>query len=222
VHSGDLKDLNKSMDSLEMAISLTHNDHPNKPGYFHNLADSLQVCFGCLGELKDMDESIDALSKAILLAPNGHSAIPLYLNSLGISLQSRFEHVGELKDVAKSIDALEKAISLTPDGHPDKRMHFHNLGISLQSQFECLGELKDLDAATLAFKSSATAYSGNPYWKIGSAKRWARLVEMEPSLAVSTYLNLIELLPKIAWFISKQSKNFLLSGPFSLMRSVKV
>jgi tetratricopeptide (TPR) repeat protein len=132
------------------AVSLTPDNHPNKPVYLSDLGSSLEARFERLGEWTDIKQSMEAQAEAILLTPDNHPNKPTYLNSLGNSLERRFRRLGDLKDLDESIEAHVKSVSLTPDGHPNKPTYFSNLGKSLKTRFENRGELKDLDESVAA------------------------------------------------------------------------
>jgi tetratricopeptide (TPR) repeat protein len=144
---GELADLENALASLQMALALAHDGHPNKPSIHNNLGTCQETLFGHLGELADLENAICNQQKAAELTDDNHPDKPGILNNLGNSQETRFGRLSELADLENAIFNQQKAVELTDDRHPDKPMYLNNLGNSQATRFERLGELADLENA---------------------------------------------------------------------------
>jgi hypothetical protein len=137
-----------------IAVHLTPDGHPNKPGRLNNLGISLLTRFERLGNMEDIDGAIGQQQAAVHLTPDGHPNKPKYLNNLGNSLFTRFGRLGKMEDMDGAIAQQQAAVHLTPDGHPNKPVYLNNLGNSLKTRFNRLGKMEDMDGA-IAQKQAA-------------------------------------------------------------------
>jgi hypothetical protein len=55
---GELSDLEESISNLRKAVELTHDGHPDQPGYLSNLGISQRRRFERLSELADLEDAI--------------------------------------------------------------------------------------------------------------------------------------------------------------------
>ncbi|KAE9397370.1 hypothetical protein BT96DRAFT_823427 [Gymnopus androsaceus JB14] len=152
--SGDISQIENTVQLWEQAGKLIPDGHASKPGWLNNVGAAFLLRFGRLGELSDIESAILALKQAVELTPDGHADKPAFLNNLDNAYESRFGRLGELSDIESGILALKQAVELTPDGHADKPALLNNLGNAYESQFGRLGELSDIESAILTLKQA--------------------------------------------------------------------
>ncbi|KAE9406224.1 TPR-like protein [Gymnopus androsaceus JB14] len=152
--SGDILQIENSVQLWRQAVELIPNGHADKPVLLTNLGYAYQLQFGHLGDLGDIENAIAALKQAIELTPDGHARKPQQLCNLGSAYEAQFNHLGELNDIESAIVALKQAIELTPDGHAEKPARLSNLGSAYWSRFNSLGELNDIESAMVTLKQA--------------------------------------------------------------------
>jgi hypothetical protein len=85
--------LNRSIQVCEEAVKLTPDGHPDKPGWFNSLGNSLLGRFEHLGDVADLNRSIQVKEEAVKLTPDGHPDKPGRFNTLGNSLVRKFDRL---------------------------------------------------------------------------------------------------------------------------------
>ena len=148
--SGDISDLNRSIQALQDAIAMTPEKHPHMSGLLNNLGNTFLERFGLLRDVSDLSRSILVRERALLLIPQKHPNRPPLLLNLANSLLSRFECSGDVLDLDKSIELFENAALLASNKSLSMLAILQNLGNSLGSRFEQTGDLSDIDKAILA------------------------------------------------------------------------
>ncbi|KAJ7214278.1 CHAT domain-containing protein, partial [Mycena rebaudengoi] len=145
--SGDLNDLEASVNSFQTALDITPEDHPNRPNLLQNLAVSFTERFRRLGDLKDLEASEMNLRAALDQTPEGHPNRPDRLQNLAASFTDRYRRLGDLNDLETALQMKQEVINLTPPGHPYRLDRLNNLAISLRHRYQRLGNMKDLEAS---------------------------------------------------------------------------
>ncbi|KAF9070245.1 TPR-like protein [Rhodocollybia butyracea] len=151
---GELADIDKAINFLEMSVELTPDGDPDKPSSLSALGSAFQSRFRHLGRHTDIEEAIRYKQQAVDLTPDGHSDKPSWIANLGITFQSRFERFGNLEDIEQAIRLKQQALTLTPDGHPDKPGWFNSVGTAYRRRFERLGDPADLEQAITALQQA--------------------------------------------------------------------
>ncbi|KZP34246.1 hypothetical protein FIBSPDRAFT_923792, partial [Athelia psychrophila] len=160
---GDLADLENSVASLQQAVALTADGHPDKPRYLSNVGNGYGMRFERLGALADLENSIMSLQQAVALTPDGHPHKAARLTNIGASYVMRFERLGDLADLQDSVASLQQAVALTADGHPEKAIYLSNVGNGYGTRFERLGDLADLENSVESLQQAiALTPDGHP------------------------------------------------------------
>ncbi|KAJ1306415.1 hypothetical protein OPQ81_007419 [Rhizoctonia solani] len=144
---GELDDLEKAVDYLSIAISLTPGGHENLPFLLSNLGAYYGTRFKHRGELEDLEKSIECQYQAITLTPDGHPDLTYRLGNLGGFHVMRFQQLGDLGDLEKAIECESAALTLTPDDDSNMPPHLMNLGVFYRLRSQRLGERGDLEKA---------------------------------------------------------------------------
>ena len=145
--TGELTDIKSAILTLQKAVRLTPDTHPDYPSQLMNLGSIFRCRFEHTGELADIDSAILTLENAVQITPEKHADMPTRLNNLGNAFYSRFEKTGQLKDIENTILNLQKVVQLTPEAHAYMPSRLNNLGNSFLSRFEHAGKIEDLESA---------------------------------------------------------------------------
>jgi tetratricopeptide (TPR) repeat protein len=120
------------MTQLQSAISLTPNEHPDKPSRLNNLARCLQTRFKQLDDLSDLECAINQLQSAINLTPEGHPNKPSWLANLGYVFATRFRRLRYAPDAEVAINHLFESAQSSV-GSPTTRLKAAQHWISIAS-----------------------------------------------------------------------------------------
>ncbi|KAG8861411.1 hypothetical protein FRB96_002860 [Tulasnella sp. 330] len=142
--TGDVTDVNESIDCYQEALSLYPVGHPDRGGALHNLSVALDSRYRQTGDTGDLTESIGYGQEALSLYPVGHPDRGEALRNLSVALDSRYRQTGDTRDLTESIGYDQEALSLYPVGHPDRGGALYNLSVSLESRHRQTGSPSDL------------------------------------------------------------------------------
>ncbi|KAJ6563129.1 CHAT domain-containing protein [Mycena vulgaris] len=142
--SGDLDDLNSSIENYQAAVSLVPQEHPHKAVYLQNLGLSYTTRFVKLGDVSDLESSLQNFQAAVNATPEGHPHKPAQLKCLGTAFMDRYRSLGNLDDLEAALKTFREAIDLVPDRHPDKARYLQDLGAGLADRYRRLNHLTDL------------------------------------------------------------------------------
>ncbi|KAF8595178.1 hypothetical protein BDV93DRAFT_576264, partial [Ceratobasidium sp. AG-I] len=137
-------ELDKEIEQLSRAVSLTPQDDPNMPTYLYHLGLRLNTRFKSLGKLSDGERAMDYCTQVVSLTPQGHPEMPFHLNNLGYVYRTRFDCLGEISDLNIAIKYLAQAISAAPQDYSDMPGLLMSLAEPFRCRFDHLGELEDL------------------------------------------------------------------------------
>ncbi|TDL18816.1 hypothetical protein BD410DRAFT_727920 [Rickenella mellea] len=147
-HSDEL-DMDHAISSIQRAIELTPDGHPDKRILFSNLGAAFSQRFDLLGDLADLDQGILYNKYAVQLTPDSDPDKPGHLCNLGTSYWQRFARLGEMADIEHSLLNHERAIQFAPKSHPSEATYYHNIANSFAARFSRLGKWVDIEQAVL-------------------------------------------------------------------------
>ncbi|KAB5592543.1 aromatic di-alanine and TPR containing protein [Ceratobasidium theobromae] len=144
---GSLEDIEKEIECVTRAVSLTPEGHPDMPLWLNHLETAHRSRFEQLGELEDIDKAIDCGTRAVSLIPEDYPSMPEWLNNLGIARWHRFGRLGKLEDINNAVECATRVLSLAPASHPSMPLWSSNLGNAHRCRFERLSKPEDIDKA---------------------------------------------------------------------------
>ncbi|CUA71530.1 DNA double-strand break repair Rad50 ATPase [Pyrococcus horikoshii OT3] [Rhizoctonia solani] len=203
--TGELEDLEKSIQYRARALALTAEGHPDIPTRLASLGEAYTDRFERLDQLEDLEKSIEFKSRALALTPAGHPDMPDRLAYLGVSYINKFQRLGGLEDLEVSIEHFSRALELTPKDHPDMPRRLANLAVSYGDRYQHLGQIKDLEKAIECdFGALALTPNGHPDMRrrlanlaVSYGDRFQRLGELEDlDKAIECESRALELTPE--------------------------
>ncbi|KAF8680042.1 TPR-like protein [Rhizoctonia solani] len=145
--SHKLDDIEKSIQYLSSALTLTPEGHPDLPDRHANLGVSFAERYDHLDEIGDLEKAIESDSRALALTPEDHPDLPIRCSKLGLSYGDRYKRFGRLEDLNESIKYRLRALMLTPEAHPNLPDRQVALGTAYTTRYERLGEVSDIEKA---------------------------------------------------------------------------
>jgi hypothetical protein len=82
---GEMAVLEIAISVLQKVVSLTYDEHRDKPGRLTNLGHGQQFRFTRFGELTDVDNAISNHQTAVDLTDDSHPSKPDFLSNLGVT-----------------------------------------------------------------------------------------------------------------------------------------
>ncbi|GAB1519472.1 hypothetical protein RhiTH_002540 [Rhizoctonia solani] len=187
VRLGQLSDVEKVIEYLSRAVSMTPVGHPSLPDQLERLGMAYGMRLQRLGEINDAKLSIECLTQAVTIVPEDHPGLSMILDTLGISHREVFYRLGILEDLDKAIDYHSRAVSLTSEGDYIYPRRLSVLGASYQERFLRLNKLDDNENA-IKYLSRALSLAPKGYIELprtlealGSShlERFQRLAELD-------------------------------------------
>ncbi|KAJ7499605.1 CHAT domain-containing protein, partial [Mycena latifolia] len=145
--SGNLGDLDASVQAFQGALDLTPEGHPDRAQSLKELGVLLLNRFTRLGQLKDLEASLHKFQEAVDLTPPSNPYRAACLQNLALSLQERYSRLGDLKDLEASIQNQQAALHLTVQGDPKRAGHLYTLAMLFRNRYQRLGNFEDIEAA---------------------------------------------------------------------------
>ncbi|KZV75999.1 hypothetical protein PENSPDRAFT_598917 [Peniophora sp. CONT] len=141
-----LETLRDAITAFQRALSLTPDDHPQKPYLLNDLGLSL-LRFSLRASQPDaLQSSIVACRSAIALTASDDPELPRRLDNLDAALGLHANRTRELEDLEECLELGRRAIELTPvddSALPDRLV---NLAGSSRARLECLGKPEDIES----------------------------------------------------------------------------
>ncbi|CAE6541417.1 unnamed protein product [Rhizoctonia solani] len=139
-----LEEIDKEIQAISRALSVTPSDHPNAPPLLAGLGKAYNKRSIHRGELDDIQKAVHYLSIALYLTSENDPGLPALLSALGIAHNQRFQRLGDINDIELAIGCKTRGLSMTPHDHPDLSRRLASLGVAHRDRFECVGELGDI------------------------------------------------------------------------------
>ncbi|KAA1474124.1 hypothetical protein DENSPDRAFT_314359 [Dentipellis sp. KUC8613] len=111
----DLATIDRSIVSLEQAVSLSMNDDLERGQYLHELGKVLIDRFDLLGQEPDLAKALTMHERAVYLTPDSSKRKAVFLNNLSIAYRLENEHFGREEALRKARSASDRALGLS--GH---------------------------------------------------------------------------------------------------------
>lgn len=147
-HTGDLISIESAILSIQRAVQLGPQGHPDMPEWLNNLGNAFHSRSTKLtGHIASVENALFNLQRAVELTPKGHGDMCSRLNNLGNVYATRFRLTGDLANIENAISVLRLAIDLTPQGHADLPPRLHNLGSAFRARFDRTGDLAHVENA---------------------------------------------------------------------------
>ena len=156
--SGDLADLNESIEILGDALTHCPPGHPLRAETLDNLAICLQDRYKEHHSSSDLDQAIETHEAALVLRPEGHADRSSSLTNLALCLRDRFKEKGSTDDLEWAIAYSRAALTLRPEGHPLWPSCLSNLAIALQFRYELHGTPGDLQESIQLLRTALASY----------------------------------------------------------------
>ncbi|KAF4434686.1 30S ribosomal S17P [Fusarium acutatum] len=157
--SGELIDLDHSIEAARHAVDITLPSHPDRSAFLDTLGTSLSKKFERTDSVKDLNEALDILTQALEATPRSALEFASTLNNLGICHGMRFERTGSIADLDHAIERTHESVVSTPYGHPHLPNRLNSLGNQLKARFESTGAMQDLEHAIDAAEKAITIAS---------------------------------------------------------------
>lgn len=146
--TGQLSDLDASIQARQEALDAIPADHPYRGGMLSNLGAALQDRFERTGAMADLDAAIRVAQQAVDSTAEDDPDRGGRLSNLGNALRLRFDRTGTTADLDEAIRVSRQAVAATQVNYPDRGAYLSNLGIAFRTRFERTGTAADLDAFT--------------------------------------------------------------------------
>ncbi|KZV62883.1 TPR-like protein [Peniophora sp. CONT] len=203
---GTSDDLEEAISFYRRAIELTADDHPRKPMWLSHLCQELSDRFRRTKEPEDITSAISAGQRAIHLSPEGHPNLVQCYDALAGCFQYRFDYYSDIDDINQAVYLLKNAVELINIADGDWRLStcLFNLSGAQARLFKRTQTKMDFDAIVESCTKSALHASGDPFLRLRSATRCARILSDHPSFAtadslLSAHSHIIAILPEIVW-----------------------
>ena len=155
--TGELSDLDASIQARQEALDAIPADHPYRGGMLSNLGAALQDRFERTGVMADLDAAIRVAQQAVDSTAEDGPDRGGRLSNLGNALRLRFDRTGTTADLDEAIRVSRQAVAATQVNHPGRGGYLSNLGIAFRTRFERTGTAADLDAAIEAEQAAVAA-----------------------------------------------------------------
>ncbi len=136
-----------AIETLDRAVALTPDGHPEKPARLTNLALAYSSPNEAHPAGNDLDKAIALHGEAVRLIPDEHIDKPSHLNNRGRAFLLRFQRDSSLPDLDSASKAFALAIKLTSNKDPEKPSRLANMASTCFKRFERYGESGDIDGA---------------------------------------------------------------------------
>jgi hypothetical protein len=136
-------------------VSITPEDHPDRPGHLTRLAIALHAGFERAGDPADLDQAIDLLGAAAVATPARDPDRAVRLSDLGVALRTRFKLTGTPADLDWATKAGQAAVTTSSAG--DRPRCMLNLAATLQVKYEQTGSRAALDEAVNVSRAALAA-----------------------------------------------------------------
>ena len=155
-HESDQKHLDKSISTLERAISLSQGPATSTSLMLNRLGSSYLLRFEQFHEHNDdLEKSITAFERALETNNQKRTANDsLILYNLGRAFSCRFRTGGNVDDISKAITLYQDALLLIPDDVIQRARYSDDLGQALLARFESVADFADVSEAIVAFQQS--------------------------------------------------------------------
>ncbi|KAJ7212683.1 CHAT domain-containing protein [Mycena pura] len=145
--SGDLKDLQATLQAFQAAVDLTPDNDTDKAGRLQSLAESFTDRYQRLGNLRDLEAALQNNQEAVKLTPEDHPDKASRLQSLAVAFSDRYRRLGNIKDLDAGLQYSQEVVKLTPEDHPNMTGRLQNLAVFLTDRYQRLGNVQDLESA---------------------------------------------------------------------------
>ncbi|KAH9931562.1 CHAT domain-containing protein [Fomitopsis serialis] len=153
----DLADAEVAVVTLERALDLVPDGHPELRRCLGNLAVAYHNRFEATYRLEDIDSAVEMAQRALdALVDTGDNSPEraMHLASLGNAHMVRAEILLEVQDLHDAIKALNQAVELTPSGLAHLQKRRYNLGNAYSQRYQRLHDPRDVDCAISEFDAS--------------------------------------------------------------------
>ena len=151
--TGSLIDLNKSIDLLEEALTVTPVSQASYCTYINSLVDGLHKRFTRTASMNDLRRAI-ALSRTLVDSTSNKAHQAIYLINLSNLSYGLYNQTRLLSDLDSVITARTQAVNCLPTEHSHYAMSLNLLGDALQDRFQRTGLWKDLQEAIAAIENA--------------------------------------------------------------------
>jgi tetratricopeptide (TPR) repeat protein len=134
-HTGNLRDLDESIDRMRELVQRLDEADPRYPGLLHNLGLGLSERFRRLLQPADLDEAIRHYQSAIAVGIARGAVSPLWRNNLANALRDRAHLDRDVRYLDEAIAIHEALVRETPPGDRDYRAHRSNLANDLLDRY---------------------------------------------------------------------------------------
>ncbi|CCT76202.1 uncharacterized protein FFUJ_14165 [Fusarium fujikuroi IMI 58289] len=146
ISTGEIADLNTSIEILESAIADIPANDPDRPGILNNLGIRFGDRYYRTWEIADLDRSIQYTREAVSMTPKRHVEFAARSQNLAARVGDRYRRIGRLTDLEDAIRIGSDL--LTSDSLVSNRSAIlNNLGIRLNDKYSRTGLFEDLNNA---------------------------------------------------------------------------
>ncbi|WP_049556713.1 CHAT domain-containing protein [Nonomuraea sp. SBT364] len=149
--TGNLDELDESVDSHRAAVTLTGPDHQNYALYLANLGATLEQRYERTRRGEDTDEAARVMRDAVAATPDSSPYRPGYLGNLASVLLERYRFTGQTAALREAVERAREAVLTVHPGNDQRPGVLNNLGTVLLQTGE------DLDEAIDAFRDARAA-----------------------------------------------------------------
>ncbi|KAH7320486.1 CHAT domain-containing protein [Rhizoctonia solani] len=154
---GDLSDLEKGVEFLSRAVSLTSNSDPQLLDRLEHLAKTHLLRFERLDDSSELDKAIECYARVASLTSQDHHACARRLNVLAAFFNMRYNRYSDPNDLTKSIEHSLHSLSLaTPKDSSLQIRVLSNLSILQTLRFHHLNNPEEIEKG---IEYSACAFS---------------------------------------------------------------
>ncbi|KAG9118612.1 hypothetical protein FRC07_006797, partial [Ceratobasidium sp. 392] len=198
-HTRGLDDQKKAIDCLKQAVSWAPSSLPEDIYQLFKLGYCYLVLFSHSDSSQYFNNAVTLLKQAVRLTSDDHQSRSCVLSTLGAVYLTWFQKFGGLESLVQSIEYLEQSISLSSVISITLNAPLTLLGEAYHHKFRSSGLLQDAQSAMAYSQRAATAPTGRPKSKLGSARIWAMCAMLSDNVPLEGYAHAMALLPQVVW-----------------------